>query len=40
MFESTSFGAGTGGFRGSPDEEDVDCEYIFYALLALGHLAS
>ena len=28
-----------GGFRGQADETDADCEYTFYGLLALGHLA-
>jgi len=28
-----------GGFRGSPADDQADCEYTFYALLALGHLA-
>ena len=28
-----------GGFRGSPDDRAADCEYTFYGLLALGHLA-
>ena len=28
-----------GGFRGSPDDREADCEYTFYGLLALGHLA-
>ncbi|MBE3098115.1 MAG: hypothetical protein IMZ44_13435 [Planctomycetes bacterium] len=28
-----------GGFRGSQDDREADCEYTFYGLLALGHLA-
>lgn len=28
-----------GGFRGHRDDQDADCEYTYYALLALGHLA-
>jgi len=28
-----------GGFRGHAFDDDADCEYTFYALLALGHLA-
>jgi hypothetical protein len=28
-----------GGFRGSQDDRAADCEYTFYGLLALGHLA-
>ena len=28
-----------GGFYGSWADDDVDCEYTFYALLALGHLS-
>ncbi len=30
---------GTGGFRGCADDEIADCEYTYYALLALGHLS-
>lgn len=30
---------GDGGFRGCPDDEIADCEYTYYALLALGHLS-
>ena len=26
------------GFRGHPDDDQADCEYTFYGLLALGHL--
>jgi hypothetical protein len=29
-----------GGFRGHFADDAADCEYTFYALLALGHLAS
>jgi hypothetical protein len=29
----------SGGFRGSEDDPVADCEYTFYGLLALGHLA-
>jgi len=29
-----------GGFRGHADDPAADCEYTFYGLLALGHLAS
>ncbi|MEX0725706.1 MAG: prenyltransferase/squalene oxidase repeat-containing protein [Planctomycetaceae bacterium] len=29
----------TGGFYGHWDDSHVDCEYTYYALLALGHLA-
>jgi hypothetical protein len=28
-----------GGFHGHPDDDIVDCEYTYYGLLALGHLA-
>jgi len=28
-----------GGFRGSRFDNTPDCEYTYYALLALGHLA-
>ena len=28
-----------GGFRGTQDDRAADCEYTFYGLLALGHLA-
>ena len=28
-----------GGFRGAQDDRAADCEYTFYGLLALGHLA-
>ena len=28
-----------GGFHGNWTDEDIDCEYTFYALLALGHLS-
>lgn len=28
-----------GGFRGCEDDEIADCEYTYYALLALGHLS-
>jgi len=28
-----------GGFRGHDDDEQADCEYTWYALLALGHLS-
>jgi prenyltransferase beta subunit len=30
---------GDGGFRGQAGDETPDCEYTFYGLLALGHLA-
>lgn len=30
---------GSGGFRGCADDEVADCEYTYYALLALGHLS-
>jgi hypothetical protein len=30
---------GDGGFRGAQDDRAADCEYTFYGLLALGHLA-
>ena len=29
----------TGGFHGNWTDEDIDCEYTYYALLALGHLS-
>ena len=29
-------GAGNGGFAGTPADPVADCEYTFYALLALG----
>ena len=29
----------TGGFYGTWDDDALDCEYTFYALLALGHLS-
>ena len=29
----------SGGFRGQPADASADCEYTFYALLALGHLS-
>ena len=28
-----------GGFHGNWTDEDIDCEYTYYALLALGHLS-
>ena len=28
-----------GGFHGNWGDDDIDCEYTFYALLALGHLS-
>jgi prenyltransferase beta subunit len=28
-----------GGFRGNWGDDDLDCEYTYYALLALGHLS-
>jgi hypothetical protein len=34
-----SLQGGHGGFRSSPGQRDADCEYTYYALLALGHLA-
>jgi len=34
-----SLWSGTGGFRGHWAEETLDCEYTYYGLLALGHLA-
>ncbi len=35
-----SLQGGHGGFRSTPGERDADCEYTYYALLALGHLAA
>ncbi len=34
-----SLWSGTGGFRGHWADDMLDCEYTFYGLLALGHLA-
>lgn len=34
-----SLWSGTGGFQGHWADETLDCEYTFYGLLALGHLA-
>jgi hypothetical protein len=34
-----SLWSGTGGFRGHWADDVLDCEYTFYGLLALGHLA-
>ncbi len=31
--------ASDGGFRGDEADDDADCEYTFYGLLALGHLS-
>ena len=29
-----------GGFHGSWADDALDCEYVFYGLLALGHLST
>lgn len=34
-----SLWSGKGGFHGNWSDEDLDCEYTFYGLLALGHLS-
>jgi len=39
LAEEATGSSGPAGFRGHPAERRADCEYTFYALLALGHLA-